>query len=136
MTTEIVVTEKSVESEPPISTTTDPAPLAEAAVEVARIEGETQIALAENDAETSVARVRAIEEVNAEHEEHNEWQRSIEGQMAELREMQASILSRLTPAEPSPPSPPSEGEVVPPEAESPQTEVTESPARANKRRWI
>ena len=136
MTTEIVVTEKSVESEPPISTSIDPVPLAEAAVEVARIEGETQIALAEIAAEAAVTQAEAVAEVSAQHEGENEWQRSIENQIAEMREAQQLILSRLTPPDSSPPNPENENGVVRPEAESPPTPAAEETPKPNKRRWI
>jgi|SRR6185437_7499368 len=133
MTTEVVVNETPpVTAAEVIPPQVETVPLAEAAVEIARIEGETQVAIAEINAETEVARSEAI----AETVEYNEWQRSIEMQMRELREAQQLILARLTPAELSPPSPESVAVVDLPEAEKSPAEMETEKPKANKRRWI
>lgn len=135
MTTEIVVSETppvtADETSPPLP---DVAPLADAAVEVARIEGETQIALAEIRAETEVA---AIEQA-AENTENDAWRRSIETQIMETRETLQSILSKLTPAEPAPPNPESESVAALPVADEqqPTQETQTEKPKVNKRRWI
>ena len=111
--------------------------VADASVEIAKIEAEKEIAIAEIHAETRVAETEAV----AETMEFNEWRRSIENQIAETREAQQLILSKLTEAEQPPQNLQSESEGVPPVVVEAPAETTsepekDRPPKVNKRRWI
>lgn len=135
----------------------EPEAASDAAVEIARVEGETAIALAEIHTaadlahhELSVAQDQAFAETLAENinesleDENTEWR-----QRAELAEAELAALKLLTPPpsqEQAPPSPPpGEGEDAPesllvvepqPEAESPPSPPPEPPKRRAKAKWI
>lgn len=141
MTTEVIVAET-----PPASTVISPEggtePIAEAAVEIAKIEARKEIKLAEISAETTVLQTEAVTRASAEYNAQAEVEQC-RWEIAELRAGQAAtqealalILTKLTPAELPPPNPlPASVEVTPANPEV--AEPTPEPPKPKKRhKWI
>lgn len=113
--------------------------LAEASTEVAQIDANRSIAIAEINAETERAAIEASRDINAanaaEQSELQQCRQSIEtlgNQVATLAETVLSIQTRL---EASPPNPSPSGEAEDPE----KTEAPPKPEQARKKkalRWI
>jgi small-conductance mechanosensitive channel len=109
--------------------------------EVAQIEADRDVAIAEIQAETQEAAIEAAAEIAEDQEENSEWRRNIEAtqatlatQCANLSEQLSSIQTQLTKlAEPPASLPPSESAAETPASQ----EVPVEPVRRKKPfRWI
>ena len=159
MSDESVVVQVSAPPEPGPAPVADVAPVADAAVEIARIEADRDITIAAIGAETAAV---AIEAAADENDEDVEWLRSELGGLrlscetlaAELADLQVErartaealasldrmLTAALATAEPipSPPSKPDPGPADPAASERADgpPESPEAPPPARKRRWM
>lgn len=143
MATEVTI----AESKPAEVVTTDTTEaavetVADASVEIAKIEADKEIAIAEITAEMAVTQTEAVVAFNAETE-ISSCRQSIETLASKLTTMETSMLSiqeRLIATELTPPSqPPAEGEsleVTPANPEEAEPPPMEKPTRKKKFRLI
>lgn len=149
MTETVIVTENSA-AETPAAEAPAVEAAAEAAVEIAQIEADRDVAIAEIQAETAETAIEAAAESDAEQAEEDEQFDdlaegleecrqnivTIQAQQSETVALLSSILERLPPAQPPQPEPNPEQESV--NADGPQAaETPEAPPPARpKARWL
>lgn len=149
MTTEVIIADNTVPlapAVPAIGGEIPTEPVADAAVEIAQIQADRDVKLAEIHTEAEAERVAIVEKVWTAQDADNERKREIEQCRAEITELKTgqttiaetlqSILTKLTPAEPPPPNLPPESVEKTPDNPEASVPTPEPPKPKKRHKWI